>query len=213
MMGDILVIIGIFYLSVLIHEIGHCVMPRLAGVKEFNNIYLGIGNELYRLQVGNFNIVMNRFLVPFGYVGGKEKINYDSFNVLQRALIHLGGIIFNLAIAIIAFGVIYYSSYDFLLIGSFASLIPYIFKSVVYSSLWVFQNGFEGVTALLNAKNNLGIYFYFYIFGIINSFIFIFNTIPIPMMIKNGKILFNDGGQFIFKGLLNKGTASSKGCR
>ncbi|SDK12477.1 M50 family metallopeptidase [Natronincola ferrireducens] len=213
MLGDILVIIGIFYLSVFIHEIGHCVMPRMVGIKEFNNIYLGIGNELRRFKVGDLSIVINKFLVPFGYVGGKEKTNYDSFNVLQRALVHLGGIIFNLAIAVMAFGVIYYSSYDFLLIGSIASLIPYILKSVVHSSLWVFQNGFEGVGALLNAKTNLGTYFYFYIFGIINSFIFIFNTIPIPMMIKNGKILFNDGGQFIFKGLLNKGTASSKECR
>ncbi|ABR50361.1 hypothetical protein Amet_4284 [Alkaliphilus metalliredigens QYMF] len=207
MMGDILAIIGIFYLSVFIHEIGHCVMPRLAGIKEFNNIYIGIGNELHKFKIGHVSIVMNKFLIPFGHVGGNEEIKYNKFNVLQRTFVHLGGITFNLVIAIIAFGAIYYSNHDFLLIGSFASLISYIFKSVVNSSLWIFQNGFEGLTALLNAKRNLGIYYYLYILGIINSFIFIFNTIPIPMMIKNGKVLFNDGGQFIFKGLLNKDTS------
>lgn len=210
MVEGIVVIVIALYFSIIFHEIGHCILPRVAGVKGFNTIYLGFGKEIFKFTVANFTIVISRVLAPFGYFGGDKELKYSKFNIIQRALIHLGGVILNLIISMMTFGIIYNSGHDFFLVGEITSFVPYVIKNIVYSGLWIFRGGTKGIVELINARYELGIYFYLYVMGIINSFIFVFNTIPIPMMIKNNKVLFNDGGQFVYKGLLNKGTISSK---
>jgi len=104
----LLVFIVILSLLVLVHELGHFLAAKIAGVKveEFG---LGFPPKLYRRKIGETVFSLN--LIPFGgFVkllgleeADKSQHSFSQKSPWQRAIILVSGILMNLVLAIVIF--------------------------------------------------------------------------------------------------------------
>jgi len=193
-MIDGIIVILFLYLSLVLHELGHCLLPRVMGVYHYNRICIGVGKELITIKIVNLSIQFNRILIPFGYIKYTSINKEDSRDGYIHDVLHqLGGVFINFCASFFIFIIIFYLDYDFWeLKNTSNNIVTYAFKSVIYSGIWLFKSGFSGIEKMIENKTNLNFSYYLYMLGTINGFIFLFNTIPLPLGI-------NDGWVFLIK--------------
>lgn len=193
-----IVLIGINAV-IAIHELGHWTMSHLFGV-ETPEFSIGIGPTILEKQLGSTKFVLAALPIG-GFVEilgmrhpqpGKEAVSFATQPYLHKALIMLGGILFNIIFAFIVF----------ILLGF---TIPFLKpapknepapseptdepealpkhkqpRSTVVGPL--------GIIKIASQSLDYGLSFYFYFLALLSLNLAIFNLFPIPML---------DGGQLL----------------
>lgn len=118
MLGSILIFLLVLSILILVHELGHFIMARRAGiwVEEFG---FGLPPRIWGKKIGETVYSINLF--PFGgFVrlhgeNTEERIKYPKRSFLKkskkiRAKIIIAGVVANFVLAVVAFGVVYWFS-------------------------------------------------------------------------------------------------------
>ncbi len=102
-----MLVISLFILTasaLIVHELGH-----LAAARRFNitasELGLGLGPRLCGFRLGS--IAFNLRLLPLGSFVRLDGTALAERSVPQQLLLHLGGIVFNLVVAVAAYGTIF----------------------------------------------------------------------------------------------------------
>lgn len=103
-MLPIISVIGFTTLATLVHELGHLAAARLCRVPA-SELGLGMGRKLALIRLGNFR-------VSFGMVPAGSFVMLDGTVLKQRSIgaqlfVHLGGVIFNLAVGLLTHGTMF----------------------------------------------------------------------------------------------------------
>ena len=103
-MVPIISVICFTALATLVHELGHLAAARLCRVPA-SELGLGMGRKLAVIRLGGFR-------VSFGLVPAGSFVMLDSTLLKQRSigaqlLVHLGGVIFNLAVGLLTQGTMF----------------------------------------------------------------------------------------------------------
>ena len=91
-------------LTLIIHELGHLTAARSCKVAA-SEVGLGLGPRLCGFRLGR--ITFNLRLLPLGSFVRLDGTALADRSVAQQLLVHLGGIIFNLIVALVAHGTIF----------------------------------------------------------------------------------------------------------
>ena len=105
---SILIFLGIVNILILVHELGHFIFAKRFGVK-VKEFAIGIGPTIFKRKIGE--TVYSVRAIPFGGfndIKGQEKRekgkgNFVDIRFFQKILVILGGVIFNVILAIFAF--------------------------------------------------------------------------------------------------------------
>lgn len=195
----VIVLIGINAV-IAIHELGHWSMSHLFGV-ETPEFSIGIGPRLFEKQCGTTKFVLAALPIG-GFVEilgmrhpqpGKEAVSFATQPYKHKALIMLGGILFNIMFAFIVF----------MLVGFIPPLTQRAPKiepkapepldepdASLQQQKQPHSNvvGPLGIIRIASQSLDYGMAFYFYFLALLSLNLAIFNLFPIPML---------DGGQLL----------------
>lgn len=90
--------------AMLIHELGHLVFARRFGVSA-SELGFGIGPKLFGVQLGS--IRLNLRALPLGSFVRLDGTALEARSIRQQLLVHLGGIILNIAFGLAAYDTIF----------------------------------------------------------------------------------------------------------
>lgn len=111
-MNDIMwMIISTFicYMSLILHEIGHCVFPRLVGFNLFNVVIIGEGDRLFSFKILGLHFRFYKLLFPpfGGFFTTRRFANKEEYREYMREqtkpqifFTHFGGNLMNVCIAL-----------------------------------------------------------------------------------------------------------------
>jgi membrane-associated protease RseP (regulator of RpoE activity) len=88
-------------LAMIIHELGHLAAARRCGVAA-SELSLGFGPSLLGVRIGPIKFSLR--VIPLGSFVRLDGTALSQRSVAQQLLVHLGGIIFNLTVALVAYG-------------------------------------------------------------------------------------------------------------
>lgn len=128
-MNILSILLGILAIGLiaLIHEVGHFVFAKRAGIA-VHELSLGIGPKLARFERGGTSYTIR--LIPFmAYVRLEEKGEggLEEAGIFRRFLVYIGGVAFNLATALLLLtliGIIWGINTDKVLVGDIAPGTP-----------------------------------------------------------------------------------------
>jgi membrane-associated protease RseP (regulator of RpoE activity) len=100
----ILLLSGLSALALIIHELGHLAAARSCGVRA-SELGLGLGPKLCSVRLGSLTFSLR--LLPLGSFVRLDGTALTKRSVPEQLLVHLGGIIFNLIVALVAHGTIF----------------------------------------------------------------------------------------------------------
>lgn len=103
----------LFYISLILHELGHCLFPRLAGFKLFNVVYIGSGEVAYSFRILGMYFKFRKniggsgsFFTTYRFKNSEEFRQLMSTQTkAQIFLTHLGGNLMNLLLIIILWAI------------------------------------------------------------------------------------------------------------
>jgi len=88
----------------IIHELGHLVAARSCKVPA-SEVGLGLGPKLFSFRLGSIRFSLR--LLPLGSFVRLDGAVLKQRSVRQQLLVHLGGIIFNLAACLVTYGTVF----------------------------------------------------------------------------------------------------------
>jgi len=88
----------------IIHELGHLVAARSCKVPA-SEVGLGLGPKLFSFRLGSIRFSLR--LLPLGSFVRLDGAILKQRSVRQQLLVHLGGIIFNLAACLVTYGTVF----------------------------------------------------------------------------------------------------------
>lgn len=103
-MSIIITLIGFTALAMIIHELGHLAAARVCNVPA-SELGLGLGPRLTGFRIGA--IRFNLRAIPAGSFVRLDGTALKQTSVQAQLLVHLGGIIFNLAAGLITYGTMF----------------------------------------------------------------------------------------------------------
>lgn len=157
------------YVSTLIHEVGHYIGGRLAKLQGQHHITLGLGEKRLEFRFLGASFSIGWIPVHFGQY--RVEPWPENLTYLQNLLCLSGGLLVNLLVSILSFGLSYQVS---------GGLGAESIVSVLYLPL------LSGWTLMFNAQNSPvhdleGLAAVLYLLGMLNSLIFWWSFIPIRM--------------------------------
>jgi regulator of sigma E protease len=168
-----------------IHELGHFSFCKLFGIKT-PTFSIGFGPSLYQKKI--YGTTFRLALFPIGgyveiagmdaSIGTNKEGSFDTKPYYQKALVILGGVIFNFLFTIITF----------LLLN--ARYMAYLLRKKLEERGYQAQGliGPIGIIVLIAQSAGLGASFYFFFLAIISANLGFFNLFPLPIL---------DGGQLM----------------
>ena len=103
-MSLIISLIGFTALAMVVHELGHLLAARLCNVAA-SELGLGVGPRLFGFQLGNIRFGLRA--LPLGSFVALDGTALKEKSVRAQLLVHLGGVIFNVAAGLLTYGTLF----------------------------------------------------------------------------------------------------------
>lgn len=199
-MTKFLILYILLYLAILLHEIGHTLFISLLPGKRNYKIRIGSGSKLFEFILRNYKFIF--YKIPFAtglctYSSAEdEPVKATS---KQKVVFLLGGVFFNIIIAIGIYTYFYFRNiYVFeygIVKSSYLEYLKDSFYAGTINVLLTSGHSLRGMTLRFMYDPQT---FYIVHFAMINSFVALFNLIPIPLFTKwDGKMIYTDGAMVI----------------
>src|SRR5215212_9194893 len=91
-------------LAMIVHELGHLLAARLCNVAA-SELGLGVGPRLFGFQLGNIRFGLRA--LPLGSFVALDGTALKEKSVRAQLLVHLGGVIFNVAAGLLTYGTLF----------------------------------------------------------------------------------------------------------
>jgi membrane-associated protease RseP (regulator of RpoE activity) len=103
-MSLIVALIGFTALAMIVHELGHLLVARSCGVAA-SELGFGVGPRLISFRA--FNTRFSLRAIPIGSFVALDGTALKERSVRAQLLVHLGGVIFNLAAGVLTYGTMF----------------------------------------------------------------------------------------------------------
>lgn len=169
----------LLYFSVLLHELGHYLAGRFAGLRGSHIVEMGGGDR--RLEIRFLGATLSLGWIPTHFGAYRVLPPPEKLSSRKQALIASAGPVTNFLVSTLAFGLYHYCAGGKSSAEDIASLL-----SLPLLSFW---------TLVFDAQNNpihalSGLPMGLYLIGLINSAVFWLSAIPIPLTFSDGMYIW-----------------------